>query len=142
MLFLFAASFAVVGAIVAEARLAAFGAAAICAVVAVVGIPLLVHAFSSFTGDEQVLETGLPGKATIARIEPTGWRYNRTYPIVRFGLEVELADGVYPAEIRQAVDPVRLERLAPGSVVAVRVDPANRARVVIDWREAPPPSAG
>ena len=32
------------------------------------------------------------------------------------------------------VDPGRLAELAPGSRVAVRVDPQNRNRVVIDWR--------
>ena len=83
---------------------------------------------------------GRQGRARITRLEPTGWRYNRSYPVVRFALEVELAEGVYAAEVRQAVDPARLAELAPGSFVAVRVDEKNPARVVIDWR--PPGATG
>jgi len=68
-------------------------------------------------------------------LKPTGWRYNRQYPIVKFNLNVEAGGAAYPVEVKQAVDPEALQRLAPGVVVAVRVDRENHKKVVIDWRE-------
>ena len=38
-------------------------------------------------------------------------------------------------ELKQAVDPELLDRLAPGVIIAVRVDRENHKKVVIDWRE-------
>ena len=38
------------------------------------GVPALVRLFSAFTGDEEVLSSGLPGSATIVSLEPTGWQ--------------------------------------------------------------------
>lgn len=68
-------------------------------------------------------------------------RFNRTYPVARFGLNVEAA-GVYPVEIRQAVDPDVLAPLAPGLIVGVPVDRQDRKKVVIDWREPVRTAAG
>jgi len=128
------AVFAIAGAAAPEARAALLGAAAISVAVALVGVPWIVRLFMSITGDEGVLENGLQGYATITKLQPTGWRYNRYYPVVRFGLSVELSGSAYPVEIRQTVAPDVLERLALGTVVGVRVDPSERSRVVIDWR--------
>ena len=139
-LLVFAVVFAGVGLAVPEARAASLGAAAVCAAVALLGVPLLVRAFMSFTGDEDVLEHGLPETATIMTIQPTGWRYNRQYPIVRFGLRMQ-TDGA-AVTIKQAVRPDVLSQLAPGATVKVRVASSDRRRIVIDWREltAIPPS--
>jgi hypothetical protein len=137
-LLVFAAVFAGVGFIVPEARAACFGAAAICAAAALLGVPLVVRAFMSITGDEDVLEHGRPETATIIRIEPTGWRYNRRYPIVRVSLRMQ-TDGV-AVTIKQAVRPDVLPRLVPGAILNVRVAPSDRRRVVIDWRELIPDS--
>lgn len=90
---------------------------------ALFGVPLAVRAFSAFTGDEELLTTGRTGRARITRLEPPGWRYNRTHPIVRFALEVD-SEAVYPAEVKQAVDPARLAELVP----AVRPSPALAIR--------------
>ena len=132
-LLVFAAVFASVGAFVPEARAASLGAAATCAAAALLGVPLLVRAFTSITGDEELLEHGRRETAAIVTIEPTGWRYNRLYPIVRFGVRMQ-ADGV-ALTIKQAVRPDLLGRLAPGAIVNVRVSSDDRRRVVIDWRE-------
>jgi len=134
-LLLFAAVFLIVAIAVREARATAFAAAAISIAVGLFGVPLVVRAFSSFTGDEALLASGRLARARITRLEPTRWRYNRSDPIVRFALEVELSEAVYATEVRQVVDPGRLAELAPGARVAVRVDPQNQNRVVIDWRE-------
>jgi hypothetical protein len=68
-------------------------------------------------------------------LKPTGWRYNRQYPIVKFNLNVDAGGAAYPVGIKQAVDPELLRRLAPGVVVAVRVHREDHKKVVIDWRE-------
>lgn len=96
----------------------------------------MVRAFMSIAGDEAVLEHGLPERATIMTIEPTGWRFNRYYPIVRFGVRMQ-TDGI-AVTIKQAVRPDVLGRLAPGAIVNVRVASSDRRRVVIDWRELLP----
>jgi len=138
-LLVFAAVFAGVGLVVPEARAACFGAAAVGAAAALLGVPLVVRAFMSTTGDEDVLEHGLAETATIMSIEPTGWRYNRHYPIVRLGLRMQ-TDGV-AITIKQAVRPDVLPRLVPGVMVNVRVASSDRRRVVIDWRDLTPDSA-
>ncbi len=132
-LLVFAVVFAGVGLAVPEARAASLGAAAVYAAVALIGVLLVVRVFMSFTGDEDVLEHGSPETATVVTIQPTGWRYNRQYPIVRFSLRMQ-ADGV-AVTIKQAVRPDVLSRLAPGAIVKVRVAASGRRRVVIEWRE-------
>ncbi|HXG03486.1 MAG TPA: DUF3592 domain-containing protein [Candidatus Binatia bacterium] len=129
-----AAVFAAIAVGIPEARGEAVLAALLAAGAAAFGVPALVWRFSAIGGDEDVLEHGTPGSATITSLERTRWSFNRRYPIVRFALNVEAA-GLYPARVTQAVDPAVLGRLAPGAVVGVRVDPADRKRVVIDWRE-------
>jgi hypothetical protein len=141
MSLIIAAVFAVVAIVAPETRPESVLAAVLMVAVALLGVPALVRLFSFFTGDEEVLEKGTVGIATITSLAPTRWRYNRYYPVVRFGLNVEAA-GVYPVEIKQAVDPDLLPRLAPGVVVGVRVDPLNRTKVVIDWAQPIRTAAG
>ena len=136
-LLVFAVVFVIVAVAAPEARGVSLGAAAILVAAGLIGIPWIVRLFMSFTGDEDVLEKGVVGSATIASLKPTGWRDNRYYPIVKFGLNVELRSVTYPVEIRQTVDPELLARLVPGTQVTVRVDNTNRNRVVIDWRKSP-----
>ena len=133
-LLVIAAIFAIVGTTVPEAREALLAGAVISVAVALLGVPWVVRLFMSITGDEGVLEDGLQGYATITKLQPTGWRYNRYYPVVRFGLSVEISGSAYPVEIRQTVAPDVLSRLALGTRVAVRVDSSERSKVVIDWR--------
>ena len=118
-----------------ENRWEASLAAVLAFFVALFGVPAVVRFFMSFTGDEEVLANGVAGSATITSLEPTGWRFNRYYPIVRFGLSVEASGAAYSVELKQTVDPELLDRLAPGVIVAVRVDRENHKKVVIDWRE-------
>jgi hypothetical protein len=135
MMLVMAAVFAVVAIMAPEARRESLGAAVVLAAAALIGIPALVRFFVSFTGDEEVLKSGVVGSATITSLKPTRWHYNRYYPIVRFGLSVEAGGARYPIEIKQAVDPKLLQRLAPGVVVGLRVDREKHKKVVIDWRE-------
>jgi len=134
-LYVMAAFFVVVAINVPDKRAVTIGTAAVLMLAALFGVPALVRVFMSFTGDEEVLRNGTPASATIVSLTPTGWRYNRHYPIVRFGLNVESGDGAYPVEIKQAVEPELIDRLAPGVVVGVRVDRSDRKKVVIDTRQ-------
>ena len=137
-LLVFAAVFAGVGLFAPQARTACLAAAAVSAAAALLGVPLVVRAFLSIAGDEQVLAHGLRETATIMAIEPTGWRYNREYPIVRVRVRMH-TDGV-AVTIKQAFRPDVLRQLAPGAIVNVRVASSDRQRVVIDWRELIPSS--
>ena len=132
-LLVFAAVFVGVGLFEPKARGASLGAAALCVAAALLGVPLVVRAFMSITGDEDLLKHGLPETAIIMTIESTGWRYNRYYPIVRFAVRMQ-ADGA-TVTIKQAVRPDVLRGLAPGGIVNVRVAGSDRRRVVIDWRD-------
>lgn len=133
-LFVMAALFIGVAVYVPYQRAVSIGAAALLMLAGRFGVPALVRLFISFTGDEDVLRNGTPASATIVSLTPTGWRYNRYYPIIRFGLNVESGGGAYPVEIKQAVEPELFDRLAPGVVVEVRVDRSDRKKVVIDTR--------
>jgi len=135
MMLFIAAVFVVVSIFVPEARWASVVIVIILIVLARLGVPALVRLFSFFTGDEEILTNGVVGSATITSLEPTGWRYNRQYPIVKFNLNVEAGGAAYPVGIRQVVDPELLQRLAAGTLVRVRVDRENHKKVVIDWRE-------
>jgi hypothetical protein len=136
LLLAFAAVFAVVALAVPEARGPAALAALVMAAAGWLGVPALVRLLSRFTGDEAVLERGTPADAAITAMAATGWRYNVTAPIVRFDLSVRLGATPYAARVTQVVPPGVLGSLAPGAIVAVRVDRDDRRRVVIDWRRA------
>ena len=132
---LIAVVFTVIAVVQPEERTKFATVAVLLTAAALFGVPVLVRFFSSITGDEEILTNGVVGSASITSLEPTGWRYNRQYPIVKFNLNVKAGGATYPVEIKQAVDPEALQRLAPGAVVAVRVHREDHKKVVIDWRE-------
>jgi len=136
MMLFIAAIFAGIAIFVPEARRESAVAAVILITAALFGIPALLRFFMSLTGDEEVLANGVLGSATITSLKPTAWRYNRQYPITRFHLKVEAGGASYPVEIKQAVDPELLQRLAPGMVVKVRVHRENHKKVVIDLAQS------
>jgi hypothetical protein len=131
-LLVFAAVFTIVAMTVERARGEALLVAAVLAAAAVVGVPLLLRGFAALAGDERLLADGRETRAEILRLQPTRWRFNRYYPVVRFELRIE--GDVNPVEVRQAVDPRRLSELQVGDALTVRVDPEDRRRAVIDWR--------
>jgi hypothetical protein len=135
-LLVMAAMFVVVTFIVPpETRLIMATTAVLLLAAGLFGVPALVRFFISFTVDEELLANGAVASATITAVKPTRWRYNRYYPIVNFCLNVELDGAAYPVEIRQAIDPELLAKLAPGGNVRVRIDRLDRSRVAIDTRE-------
>lgn len=92
----------------------------------------------SFSGvAPRLLRTGLPARAVVERMWETGVTVNGS-PVFGFGLQVT-RDGqeAYPAEVQQAVPRMLVGAVLPGGTLAVKVDPADPARVGIDWSESP-----
>jgi len=135
VMFVMAAAFASIAIAVPETRSESVGAVVLLVVAALFGVPALVRLFMSFTGDEEVLKNGAAASAAIVSLTPTGWRYNRFYPIIHMTLNMEQGGVVYPVEMMQAVEPELFERLSPGVVVGGRVDRSDRKKVVIDTRQ-------
>jgi hypothetical protein len=133
-MFVMAAVLVIVAAMMPEERWKFATAAVALTVAAIYGVPVIVRLFMSLSGDEEVLETGIVGSATVASLKETWLRFNDC-PVVQFSLSVEAGGAAYPVEVKQAVDPELLEQLSTGSVVAVRVDRENHKKVVIDWQE-------
>jgi hypothetical protein len=71
------------------------------------------------------------GSALINAIRDTGVTINEN-PVVEFQLNVTDADGsVYAVLHQQMVSRLRIAALQPGSQVQVRIDPADRNKVLI-----------
>ncbi|MBI4951838.1 MAG: hypothetical protein HY908_07370 [Myxococcales bacterium] len=80
-------------------------------------------------------ETGLPGRAQLLSVEGTGVLVNGQ-PMLAFELVVTVAgQAPYPIRHREVIPALALSRLAPGSSVAVKVDPKDPSRLMIDWSE-------
>lgn len=94
--------------------------------------------------DKGLRATGVPGVATITSLGETGVTVNGS-PMIEFGLDVDTAaHAPYSITIRQRAPRLLLGAFLPGSTVAVRVDPADREHLAIDWEAgtevAPPPT--
>jgi len=71
------------------------------------------------------------GRALINAIRDTGMTINED-PVVEFQMNVTDSDGsVYAVLHSQLVSRLRVGAMQPGSEVAVRIDPADRNRVLI-----------
>jgi hypothetical protein len=79
--------------------------------------------------------TGTPGSAMILNARDTGTRIN-SEAMVELDLLVTVgAQPPYPVTLRSIVPIIGQGRLAPGSVVAVRVDQTQPQLAVIMWAE-------
>jgi metallo-beta-lactamase class B len=82
-----------------------------------------------------VRERGVPAEARVLEIWDTGVRLN-DHPVVGFRLEVEAAGrSPWQAETRAVVSILAIPRIQPGSVLAVKYDPADPSRVAIVARD-------
>jgi hypothetical protein len=91
---------------------------------------------------KKVLATGIPGRATIIGITPTGTVINGTNYVCAVQLRVEIP-GVtqYDVQTRESVPITAMGMVMPGTVVAVRVDQSDESKVFIDWQAVPSASA-
>jgi hypothetical protein len=82
--------------------------------------------------------SGVPATALVEQVRDTGVIFNNA-PVLGFRLKVTHDARDYPAEVQQAVPRHLLGAVLPGARLAVRVDPADPARVAVDWSQAPTP---
>jgi hypothetical protein len=98
------------------------------------------------TGDPSghLLKSGTPGWARITRAKEGGlYSGAGNDPVITFTLEVTVPGRPsYEVSHRQYVPHLVLPRAAPGSLVAVKVDPDDSQFVAIDWSSPLPPEAG
>jgi hypothetical protein len=103
---------------------------------AVVGVILLVAgvvAGRNAARTDAVLQTGIPGSASITGLTQTGVYVNEN-PQIQMNLLVQLPGEVpYAASVKQIVPLMLLGRLSSGAPLSVRVDQLDRAKIVIDW---------
>jgi hypothetical protein len=89
---------------------------------------------SNMMGDSKVLDAGIPGQAVVMSLEPTGTVINDMYYVCNIGLRVQLpAQAPFDVLIKQSVPIYSMGRVDPGKTVAVKVDPVDRTKAVIDW---------
>jgi hypothetical protein len=90
---------------------------------------------------ERIDETGIPGRATITGLSQTGMYLNEN-PQVEMNLLVDVPGRApYQATRKEFVPLILLARLASGAPLAVKVDPADPSKVIVDW-DAPAPMPG
>jgi hypothetical protein len=106
----------------------------------------LAQGFRQLTGgvDQELIATGTLARGELLSIDPSGTTIQVMNGFVErnctFVVRV-MMDGQQPfdATITQRVQEINIPQLQqPGVVVAVRVDPANHARVAIDFSTQPP----
>jgi hypothetical protein len=85
-------------------------------------------------GDRRTLTSGIAGTALVLGVRDTGITINNVNAVLEARLQVTLP-GRPPYETTTEVTLGRTSwgALQPGMTVAVKVDPANHARVAIDW---------
>jgi hypothetical protein len=102
----------------------------------VVGIIMIIAgvlAGRSASRTNQILQTGIPGTATITGMTQTGLYVNEQ-PQIGLNLLIQLPGEVpYAANIKQVVPLMLLGRLSSGAPLNVRVDQMDRSKVEIDW---------
>src|SRR4051794_39002154 len=103
-------------------------------VVAIIVIVAGVIAGRGASRTNQVLETGIPGSATITGLTQTGV-YLNDQPQIRMNLLVQLPGEVaYAATHQEFVPLMLLGRLSSGAPLSVRVDQMDRSKIVVDWQ--------
>lgn len=106
----------------------------------------LTKGFQDLTGgtDSQLLATGILARGEILSMAPTGGTVQIMGGLVERTCEFTIRvmmDGQQPYDqmVSQRVPEINIAQLQqPGVVVAVRVDPANHARIALDFATQPP----
>ena len=85
--------------------------------------------------DQQLLTTGTPARGTITNFADTGMLINYS-PSVVLDLQVTMEGrDPYAAQITSTVPQIYLGKLQVGAGVALRVDPADPERMIVDWAQ-------
>lgn len=117
-----------------------FGFTLTAGILGAVGVGLIAFGFRSQAkadATDRVLDTGIPGQATITSLAQTGMFLNQN-PQVEMSLMVTVPGRApYAATRKEFIPLIMLGRLSSGMPLAVRVDPADPSNVVIDWQAVP-----
>jgi hypothetical protein len=88
--------------------------------------------FAPMLAEHRILESGVPGKAKILDIQPTGTIVNEQ-PKVRIFLEVLPAQGErYETKVEMVISPVYLPQFQPGAELNIKIDPNDKSRVAVE----------
>lgn len=80
---------------------------------------------------QRLMATGLIGQATVEALRETGLTVNEN-PQLEFDLRVTVDGGApYSVTHRQVVSRLVIANFQPGASIPVRIDPADRTRVLI-----------
>jgi hypothetical protein len=113
-----------------------FGMWLTAAILGLTGIALLVAGLLAgrrAAATDEVLQTGMAGSAAVTGVTQTGMYLNEQ-PQLRLNLLVSLPNQVPYATTHTSFVPLMLMgRVTSGAPLAVRVDPADLNKVVIDW---------
>ena len=100
-------------------------------VVTVVLIVLIMRMARRMTNPHGAMQNAVMGQATVLDIQDTGTRLNNN-PYIALTLDVLHPDGSqYRTQTKTVVSIVQLPRLQPGALIAVKIDPADKAKVAV-----------
>lgn len=102
--------------------------------ITVLVLVMVMKRVGSISGNSKLLQTGTPGTAQITAIQQGSMVVNMTNYECHFALMVSLpGEAPYEAVCTQLVPMMAIPRVQPGSLIAVKVDPADKTKVVLDW---------
>ena len=118
----------------------AYGVVMTIAVAAILIIPNLGPMFSFFGGsptERRIRKTGRPARATVVAVgENSGGGAVTINDQPYLNLVVRVEDGVtapYEASFDAIIPRAQVPQVQPGAILAVKVDPQNPKRVVLDY---------
>ena len=98
------------------------------------GLAQAKDAMAGIQETQRVTATGVPGTARVLAVTDTGATLN-DHPVCEVQLEVTVpGQAPYATTIKQAIPRMQAPMLQPGTSLAVKVDPADRDVVVLDWQ--------
>lgn len=98
------------------------------------GLAQAKDALAGVQEQQRVTATGVAGSARVLAVTDTGATLN-DHPVCEVQLEVTVpGQGPYATTIRQAIPRMQAPMLQPGTTLPVKVDPADRDSVIMDWQ--------
>jgi len=98
------------------------------------GLAQAKDAMAGIQETQRVTATGVPGTARVLGVTDTGATVN-DHPVCEVQLEVSVpGQGPYTTTISQTIPRMQIPMLQPGATLVVKVDPADRDTVVMDWQ--------
>lgn len=98
------------------------------------GLAQAKEALAGVQETQRVTATGVAGTARVLGVRDTGATLN-DHPVCEVQLEVTVpGQAPYAATITQAIPRMQAPMLQAGTSLAVKVDPADRDSVVLDWQ--------